>query len=275
MTDEKAQEEVAAESVDVQEAESVDAEPVEVDPREVEARSQGWVPQEEWEGPPEKWRDLDSFLEVGERIKRSHKDLRNELKAQERTNKELKEAIDQLIQGQEAIRKAEREKTIKELKAARREAVADGDVVKVEQLDDAIEKEKTKDAETPKKPQMDPVVQDWMRENSWYGPQNPQAQAFANALDASNAQQGIDVRESLKIVEKEVRKRFPELFDAPATTTRRAPAVETAGRSRPSKATSLKDLPEAVQQIAKDFDAKGIMPVKRYIELYNKEVGKK
>ena len=248
----------------------------EVDPRETEAREQGWVPQEEWSGPPEKWRDLDSFLEVGERIKRSHKDLRNELKAQERNNKELKEAIDQLIQGQEAIRKAEREKTIKELKEARREAVADGDVVKVEQLDDAIEKEKTKVSETPKKPQMDPVVQDWMRENTWYGPQNPQAQAFANALDQSNAQQGIDVRESLKIVETEVKKRFPELFGpTPAPTPRRAPAVETAGRSRPSKATSLSDLPEAVQQIAKDFDSKGIMPVKRYIELYNKEVGKK
>jgi len=274
MTEDKAQTQDSPESTDIEAQEVVEA--AEVDPREVEAREQGWVPQEEWTGPADKWRDLDSFLEVGERIKRSHKDLRNELKAQERNNKELKEAINQLIQGQELIRKAERDKTIKELKLQRREAVADGDVVKVEQLDDAIEKEQTKVKEAPKKPQIDPALQEWMQANTWYGPQNPQAQAFANALDQSNVQQGIDVQESLKIVEAEVKKRFPELFGHVATPTpRRAPAVETAGRSRPSKAVTLSDLPEAVQQIAKDFDSKGIMPLKRYIELYNKEVGKK
>jgi hypothetical protein len=258
------------ESPDTQAPESVDD--VQPDPRELDAREQGWVPKEEWKGPEDKWRSLDEFLEVGERIKRTHKDLRNELNGQKKANEELKDAVKQLIAGQEAIRRAEREKTIKELKEARREAVADGDVVKVEQLDDAIEKEKAQAAPKPKQQGPDPAVKEWITKNSWYGPHNPQAMAFAEALDRSNAQAGVPVADSLSMVETEVKKRFPELFMTQTQQPRRPAPVETAGNSRPkNKAKSLSDLPEVVQGIAKEFAASGVMSIADYIKAYNKE----
>lgn len=253
------------------------------DPKEVEARAQGWVPIEEWKGPKEKWRPLDEFLDVGERIKRSHRELRDELKSQQAHNQELKNAIDTLIAGQEEIRRQERQKVIAELEKQKVEAITDGDVEKVKQLDRAIDQEKTEAAKPlPQQQKIPQEIASWKERNPWYDT-NTHAQAFANAVDQECASKGIGVEESLKIVEAEVKKRFPELFPelqqtAQSTPARPASPVESGGRrsaGKSSKVTKLEDLNPVAQKIAKDFDAKGIMTIDEYIKQYNSQEIKK
>ena len=41
-------------------------EPIASDPYELEAREQGWKPQDEYEGDPNKWRPAKEFVERGE-----------------------------------------------------------------------------------------------------------------------------------------------------------------------------------------------------------------
>ncbi len=35
---------------------------------EAEARSSGWLPQDQWKGPPEKWVDAEKFVQRGEQF---------------------------------------------------------------------------------------------------------------------------------------------------------------------------------------------------------------
>jgi uncharacterized protein involved in exopolysaccharide biosynthesis len=94
---------------------------------EQEARQDGWRPQEEWNGDPEKWVDAETFVERGEKItgilKSKADRLEQRLHKLEHANKKFGEYHKQQLDAQ----KKAAEQKIERLEDLLAEAISNGD----------------------------------------------------------------------------------------------------------------------------------------------------
>jgi hypothetical protein len=203
---------------------------------EAEARSQGWVPQDEWQGNPSDWRDADAFVEKGKQVTaimrkklagkdREIEDLKRMVEAQGTTVGELRDYI-------AGVEQKAYDRAVANLKAQRKDALANGDFAGAADVEEQIDLLKEAKAGVPevKKPakveqqqeqQIHPDVARWMQSNPWFNEQNGEAVDYANAraarLLAQYKAQGVEKAplEILQEVSVAVGTRFPELFDTP------------------------------------------------------------
>jgi hypothetical protein len=242
------------------------------DTAEIEkARKAGWRPKEEYKGNPKNWKDYKEFNAVGEKITSK---LTSKIDNLAEDNRKQREMINKLIAAQGTIAKQAKEDAIAALTKQRIEAIEDGDVRRVEDIDgklDEVKKSQVLEPE-PERPKIDDAVTEFVEaESSWFNENNPAMVRYAVAAEQTERQLGnSDAADIMAKVKQAVMARFPDKFTqekkAPARKATQ-PAFESGTPARrQSKVIRLSDFPKEVQDIANYFEKSGIMSKKDYLK---------
>lgn len=244
---------------------------------EAEARKYGWRPKEEFDRDPDGWVDADRFLELPSTHKKMLKDeLRERDKTledyklrMERLEKTNKVAMDQAL----AAQKTQYEAELRQVRAAQRKAVEEGDTDRYDRLEayeQSLLKEPPKTPEMePERPGTDPYIEQYQAspEGQWLN--DPILRKFgADAINLAG-KNDAPAHEQVKIAEAAVRDYFPHKFEAPAPKRQKVDGGGLAGGK--ARQTASKLPPEALKA-AKDFVAQGIFKsVDDYAKAYFEE----
>lgn len=212
---------------------------------EQRAASQGWVPQDEWEGDADAWRPAKEFLDRGELFKK--------IDEQNRTIKEFKKTLDQFAKHHANVKKVEYERALADLKKEKREALAEGDADALIEVDEKIAL--VREAQREPVPQVEvdsvnPVFTAWVERNGWYQTDDVM-QAYADRIgNRLGAQGGYSPSEILVEVEKAVKEKFADKFRNPK---RSAPSAVEGGGAKGGKAKDTFSLSEEERKVANNF----------------------
>lgn len=242
MSDVENKVEVGTETVPEQKQEQV-----QLSNTEIEAREQGWVPQDEWQGDPEKWRPAKEFVDRGELLKK----LEHQGKELKQTNQALKSLADH----HKRVREVEYQRAMADLKQQRKAALIEQDMERVAELDEVIDLTKEQAASMPEievpdiKAAPAGLVQ-WENANSWYKKDRAMT-AYTNSLAAELRAQGYSLEEALRQIDKDVRKEFPHKFQnrgKPQTSS-----VEGGGRPRTGEGSDSFQLSDDERRVMRKF----------------------
>ena len=254
-----------------------------------EAESQGWVPKEKYRGDEKDWVDADTFVKRGREIlpilRKNNENLIKELNHTKEQLKEFRQAAEEFKQFQKDSyeRKAkEYETQIKELRAARAQAISDGDGQKVDALDEAIDEAKAAANEAKQASKIetktdisppstvDPTLQSWLDRNEWFGKEKRLTQmtnAIGEVLRMENP--NLQGQAFLDKLDEALKEEFPERFGR----KKQAPAgqVESgSGRGRASSnAKSYDNLPDEAKKACDKFVKQKLMTREQYVADYS------
>lgn len=239
-------------------AENTDLEAAEIE----RAKASGWKPIEEYKGPKGKWRDYKEFNEVGDRITKT---LESKIASQE-------DVIKKLIEAQSVIIEQAKQQALAELSAQKREAIRDGDVAAVDDIDKKIatvteEHEKAKiKQQDPERVDVDQATVEFVAANqTWFGRDQVMTnyatlqEQIERSIDPSARQTDI-----LDRVKQAVVARFPDKFSQ-KRTGHRSPAVESGSVAPRASEVSFEGYPDEVRKIADYFERTGAMSKKDYL----------
>jgi len=241
---------------------------------ETRARAQGWVSKDEFRGDPEKWRPADEFVRRGEEllpiaIERA--------RAAERRIQELEAQFQQKLSRVERVSEValrrQREDLESRYAAALRDAAANGDVERYDQIsqarhevfrqfDDSVREQTEQRQPAPQDVAAAQKVQAWISQNPWFtidGELNAVAQAHHMKL--LREKPGLSLDDNLSETRKYVQQRYPDRF---GVVERRAPSasVEAGGGRMPAASTrktkGANDLPADVRAVAERFVRDGL-----------------
>lgn len=215
----------------------------------------GWKPKEEWRGDETKWLDASDYIGEFEReapkLKertRTQKEMLAQLADRQRKQDEMMAEIiannRELVENQRNANARGFEYRRSELDAAIERASAEADAPTVKRLlaeRDALDKmrpatpaQRTATAQPGTvqpgtQPQLSPAVQQFMRDNPWFGFERGKDRAmsgYATNLNAEIAEENPHWTEDQQLAEvrRQMEKKFPERFENPA---RRAAAAVT------------------------------------------------
>lgn len=205
--------------------------------------------------------------------------MRTHIQDQKKQVTELSSSVAELKTHNEKVYKAEVSKLeaeIVDLKKEKREAIEDGDADRVDKLDEQIDGIKeviaTPQAETKSAVDEDPVLTQWLGENSWYDT-NPEMAQYANAVAAENP--GAPYERVLALASRKVKEMFPDQFEgggrapapgapAPRAKTPASP-VEGAGKRAAAATFTKADLSQDQLNIMSQFVRQDIMTEEQYI----------
>ena len=196
---------------------------------EAEARGSGWVPQDQWKGPPERWVDAQKFVERGEQffpfVQAKLKKSLDKIDQLEATVGELRSGNEEFRRFHEtalARQKREHEETIARLEAERRKAVSEGDGEAFDKADKALQDARNQPVAQPaaKSISQPPEVQAWMAENPWYNGDKT-LQKIADGLSDLIAHEmpNLKGRAHLDELAKRVKQEVPHKFMTQRPTT--------------------------------------------------------
>lgn len=239
----------------------------ELTPVEQEALNSGWVPKDQFNGDEHKWVDAAEYLRRGELFKK--------IESQSKELKDVKRALQEMKKLHSEVREVEYKRALETLKAQKKAALEEGDADAVIAADERIdlikEQQRALQQETPEVPQSGeehPEFVEWKSRNSWYTSSTPM-KAFADALGAELASQGLTPPQVLRKVEEEVKKEFPHKFQNPRQA--RPSAVEsTSGRG--GAASGFQLTPEE-KRVMHTFVRTGVMTEADYIKELRKVKG--
>jgi hypothetical protein len=199
---------------------------------EIEAKQFGWVPQEEYKGDPEKWKDADTFLQRGKEINGF---LRKDLEklesiqakkdaAHERELAEIRSTMEEFKEFHKLTLDATYKRAMADLRKEKAEAIEQGDGARVVELDDEINniKEAQKPVKKEEKPNESPKQNDksyyeWLDLNPWYITSDKlgkAAEKFGEIINAKTPE--LKGTPFLEEVTRKVKEAFPEEFENPA-----------------------------------------------------------
>ena len=219
-----------------------------------EATGQGWVPKEKFKGNDEDWVDAPTFVKRGREIlpilRKNNENLIRELNQTKSTLHEFKLAADEFKKFQKDAyeRKAkELEQEVIDLRAAKAQAITDGDGKRVDVLDDAIDaaKEEVKAAKASSErvvaiptqapvTGVDPKLQIWLDKNEWFG-KDKRLTAMTNSLGESLRLENPSLigEAFLNKLDEALAEEFPQKFKGKETRTPGYQVEGSGGRSRP------------------------------------------
>ena len=245
------------------------------------ARSQGWVPKEEFRGDPSKWRDAAEFIKRGEEIvpilKERTKTLASKLEAAEaklqQKDREDAEKFARLERMTETALARQRDQLVSSYDAAMRSAVELGDVarfdqlkrdqvVAVQRLDQQVEQVAPRQQPPQHQANQPPpeyvnTVKQWEQRNPWIA--DPELDTVARIYSNKLAQEkpGISLEDNLKATEGYIKQRYADKFPKAQAGS---PSVEGGGRmsATGSRAKGVAELPADVRKVAARFVAQGL-----------------
>lgn len=264
--------------------EVVDVEPESNEPSEAEvkARRLGWVPQEEFKGDPEQWRDADDFLKRGEEI---HGFMKADLERLHTTLTQRDKELAEIRSTMEEFRKFHNEtearaykRAIDELKAMKADAVREGDGDKVVELDEQIDELREAQRSKPagntaqKTEQINREYLDWLPQNRWYV-EDVELQQIAHEEGELIKARYPDLlgKAFLDKVTERVKKVAPDKFENPM---RSQSSVASSSDSRPStskKKRGYNDLPAEAKEACDRFVKQKLLTVEQYLAEYSWE----
>lgn len=255
---------------------------VEPSASEQEARKFGWVPQEEFKGDPEAWRDADEFLKRGREIngylRKDLEKINGRNAALEAELREVKEVMQEFKKFHNETEERAYKRALEDLKKMKIEAVREGDAEAVVEIDEKIDELKElKQAEAKKPAANNPpddaeqrrVFNQWVNENEWYAKDialQAAAHGFSDIVKAQNPR--LVGREFLEAVKAKVQEAFPDKFK---NTSRDLPPAVEGGNSTPrssGKKKSYADLPQEAKQACDKFVKNGLMTQDQYVKEY-------
>jgi len=170
---------------------------------ESKARAMGWRPKSEFKGDPERFVDAAEYVRKGEEmlpiVKAENRRLQEQLAQQNGQLAELRnlvktnnEAIEALKEANDATAKLKARESQRNLRTAIEEARKEGETDRVVELQEQLDAvtaqlqapaptKKEAPKEEPTQPTLDPVTQQWMKDNPWYGTDRRRT-ALANAI---------------------------------------------------------------------------------------------
>ena len=237
--------------------------PGEVTPLMEEALASGWVPKEEYAGEADKWVDYPEFVRRGE--------LFRKIESQSKEMKELKRALKDLATHNTKIREVEYQRALDALKAEKKQALVEGELDKVVDIDDRLDivKEQQRQFQrqqaqelTQDTQQVHPELQNWINQNGWYE-SNRAMRGWADARGVELAQEGKSPSEVLATLAKEVKSRFQEKFTNPNRD--RPSAVEGATRAPRKGSEPAFELNDVERQVMKRIVDTGAITEAEYI----------
>ena len=236
---------------------------------EEEAKAQGWKPEAEFNGDPEKWTDAKTFVEKGEKIagilKSRVERLEDRLENAERANREFGKYTKKQLERE----KAKSQERIAELEARLAKAVTDGDGQAFTQLNNEINAERQNvPRDTDPNIEQQRVSEDWLKANPWYNT-DADLQIYADGLAERVAGEGYQGRAYFNEITERVKARFPEKFENP--NRKRANGVEDAGEieTKDSKqARTYENLPADAKAACDDFVSQGFISKEDYVKSY-------
>ena len=259
--------EVVEETIDVAEQQTVP----EVDEATLsEAKRQGWVPQEEYSGPEDRWVDAETFVKKGKEINAL---LRKDNEFLKREVSEMKSTMMEFKKFHADTEKRAYDRAMLDLRDQKKEAINTGDGDKVLQIDDAIDELKQARAiekvEVRPSNQPDPTFVQWNEDNPWFG-KDTELTEEANLIgEVIKRKQPTLIGEAfLDEVTKRVKKAYPEKF---TNTNRARPSpVEgtTAPKSNQKGGKGYNDLPPEAKQACQKFEKQGLITREAYLKEY-------
>ena len=242
-------------------------------PIEQEARSQGWVPEGEWDGDPTQWRDAQVFLERGEYFKT--------MGSQKKQIDKLNAVVEKMATIQAKTRENERTKVLKELSEQKVQAMEEGEYARIVDIDNEMDKIRAEpamsvpatagqgeDEYTTNK------IAEYVDNNKWYRTSSDMreyADTVAVGYKTTNPQATID--DILEYTDSQVKSRYPEKFGNQAPSA--SPVAVTGRTTKPSskrtnQKKTLNDLPansrDMYAQIGQSFvDAGAVNSIDEYI----------
>jgi hypothetical protein len=220
------------------------------DDTESRAKAMGWVPQDEFRGPKDKWRDAAEFVRVGEedlpvvreRLRDTTRKLTElETRLAERDTKHA-QSLASLERMTGIALQRQREQIEGSYAAAMRDAVASGDTARFDQLrrDEvtALNQHDRQAYEAARGPQQPPrvagpaahevpVVEAWVSQNPWFNrdaEMNAVAQAAHVRLGRERPE--LSLEQNLAEVKKYVERRYADKLGVPAAIPRGPASVE-------------------------------------------------
>lgn len=260
---------------DAQTAENADTNAHEAPDIEARARAQGWRPKEEFKGDVSKWKDAQTYVEVGEQFmpvaierNRALEDKFGRTEAELRAVRaELSEMKQTFNDYREFASNGERrayERAKQELLARRDVAVQHADTETFKQVEGELaELAKTIPvAKVEMKPNgagngihaPDPTITRWVEENTWFT-SDKELNAFARNHDAYllEAKPGMSVSERLAAVKAKTKGEFPEKFDNPLRDAPSTVAASNGGTPRKTNKRTYDDLPSEAKKACDKF----------------------
>lgn len=251
---------------------------IEVNEVEVEARSQGWVPQEEFKGNPDHWRDAPEFVEFGRKLnpilRKTNDELKREILAVKQQFEGYKGTVEQLVKQQQITLKREYEDQIQVLKLQIREARNNNDFDTADQYQEHLDtlKENKPDFEAPvaKEPEFafnKDEYAAWSAQNPW-ADADPQLGKVAQsvALRRWAMDKSLTGIAFLNAIEQEVRELMPHKFVRKARNMVEAPSN---GSSAPASQTSYARLNATEKAACDDFVKSKLGTKDDYVKLLN------
>lgn len=135
------------------------------------ALDMGWVPEEKYNGDPEKWTDAKTFLKNATTIEKKQ---RVTIERLENEMKEMKGDFKKSLDFQKKLHQQDLQTQRDELMTKKREAIVEADLETVDKIDkklkdiDDAERESDESASTDVEPELEKVYNDWLDSNSWY-----------------------------------------------------------------------------------------------------------
>lgn len=225
---------------------------------ETAARAGGWVPKDEFEGPPDKWKDAKSYvLHAAEILPSLTKDLRSakdEIKDVKKTLREFGDYHSKTAQ-------REYERAVKDIEARLNEAHASGDAQGVMDAAEDLAELKAEEKTARKAPAQSraPELEAFIEENPWYGKDKPLT-AACNAIAEEVFNEGYTGKAQVAEVTRRLKEEFPHKFAKAENPNRRLPgAVEGNGTATRKAGKTFADLPPEAKKMCDEFvrDIKG------------------
>lgn len=206
---------------------------------EVEAMNHGWRPKEDFDANEanagKKWRTAEEFMD--------RKSLFDKIDSQHREIKDLKRGLTGLAEHNAKIEKSAYDRALSDLRAERKIALEEGNLVRAEEIRDQIDDIKDQKEAVQVQPvvtDLPPEVLQWREQNSWYE-RDLTLTSFADGLGQRLIRRGMAPAEVMAEVTRQVRENFPEKFRNPNKDN--APKME-AGTRRTPKQDSFRLNPE-------------------------------
>lgn len=205
------------------------------------AAEMGWTPKGQFTGPEDKWKPANDWLKAERSINRGLKE----------TVKGLKDTVDRLAKTATKTTERMLKEQAGEIEARFTTAVENKDVrgaaAAAKEMDELrIEAAPTV---TPKD-----TEDQFARDNPWYG-QDRKATAYAVMVAQELGGRKVPLQEQLALIQAEVRKEFPELFDGTPTAGKKdPPTLATPARgTTPKREKGAGDLPPAAKEAMEKF----------------------
>ena len=238
---------------------------------EQKALEMGWRPREEFDG------NEDDFIDAKEFVRR--KPLFDKIDHTNRELKNVKKALGSFKQHYSKVEEVAVQKAIAQLKAARKEALSEGDGDRFDAIDEQLQNAQTqlRQIEAVKnQPVVDesephPDFVQFTQRNGWYQ-NDSELTKFADNLGMGLAATGMKPTEVLAEIEKQVRSRFPAKFRN--SRKEEAPDVD-ASRGNSSNKSDKFVLTEEETKIMNTLVRSGALTKEKYIADIKAQRGQK